>query len=402
MGRVLTDAAAVGAREARVEVVERGGRGPRAEPVRFRRSTEVQNGRGPLPPPENGTRLRRRRAFRRYVVLAVILLAIAAFAYFDRGWISGDGIVVGQLSPVNPISQVRVKKLLSKCLDYVSRGQVLAQLENEVTAQAADQQLRQLELQLADARAEAAVADKEAEAARRYLDAQSAVRDQLQEVLKAQSEMVKNNYTATLVWQQAKADLAKAQSETQAAAFVVQSKEAEGRRATVEADLTEKRIAAFRDSPELQGRYDLKAPKAGYLTECNAYEGAVVDADTVLYQVFNPADAYAIVFLSPSDAPRLTPGDTVEIRIGGIEAPIAARITGFYPELSGMPDSLTRYFWEQEKWSQYEPIRLDFVGLSDVQQRGLKSFAQVSVSMWRSPKQGVFGAIAQLIARVTG
>ncbi|HLY56687.1 MAG TPA: efflux RND transporter periplasmic adaptor subunit [Stellaceae bacterium] len=345
---------------------------------------------------------RRPRPYRRYIIVAVVLIGIAAFAYFDRGWITGDGIVVGQLTPVNPISQVRLKKLMVKCLDFVSRGQVLAQLENEVTAQAADQQLQQFELQLAEARSGAAVADKEAAAARKYLEAQAAVRDQLEQVLKAQTEMVQKNYTATLVWQQSKADLAKAQSETQAADFVVQSKEAESRRSTVEADLTEKRIAAFQASPELMGRYELKAPKAGYLTQCNAYEGSVVNAESVLYQVFNPADAYGIIFVSPSDAPRLVAGDTVQLKVGGIETPVSARISGFYPELSGMPDSLTRYFWEQEKWSQYEPIRVDFVSLTEGQQRSLKSFAQVRVSLWRTPKQGVFGAISQLFSRVTG
>jgi multidrug resistance efflux pump len=330
------------------------------------------------------------------------VLAGVTFAYLDRAWISGNGVVAGQLVPVNPISQVRIKKLLVKCLDYVSRGQVLAQLENEVTAEAADQQLQQLELELATARSTASVADKEAEAAEKYYEAQLAVRDQLQEVLKAQSEMVQKNYTATLVWQQARADVAKAQSEAQAAQFVVQSKQAEGKRAVLEADLTEKRIAAFRASPELMGHYDLVAPKAGYLTQCNAYEGSVVEAQTALYQVFNPSDAYVIAFIHPNDARRLAPGDAVRLKIGGIEGEVKARVTGFYPELSGMPGSLTRYFWEQEKWSQYEPVRLDFVELTDAQQHALKSSAQVSISLWRKPDQGFLGAIAQVVSRVTG
>ncbi len=370
--------------------------------MRFRRTRDVQPGLAPVPAIDSGHSPRPRRRYRRYLVFAVILVGIAVAAYLDDAWISCDGIVVGQLTPVNPISEVRVKKLLVKCLDYVSRDQVLAQLENEVTVQAAEQQIEQLSLQLAQGRSAATVADKEAEAARRYYDAQIAVRDQLAEVLKAQSEMVKQNYTATLVWQQAKADLAKASSEAEAAAFVVQSKEAEGKRSTVEADLTEKRIAAFRASPELMGRYDLRAPKAGYLTQCNAYEGSVVNADTVLYQVFNPTDAYGIIFVSPGDAPRLAAGETVEIRVGGIATKVSARVTGFYPELSGMPSSLTRYFWEQEKWSQYQPIRVDFVDLSEAQQRSLKSFAQVSLSLWRSPKQGLFGMIAQTVSRITG
>ena len=340
----------------------------------------------------------RRRTLRRYLILLAVVLVGFGISFADRCWINADGIVVGQLTPVNPISQVRIQKLRSKCLDYVSEGQVIADLQNDITMQAGTQQLQQLQIELAQANAQAEISAKEAQAAEKYRDAQQAVSDQLKTVYNAETDLLKKNYVSSLVWNKSKADVVKADADTEAASFAVASKQQDSARASLEASLISERIKSLNASPELMGKYTLKSPKAGYLTQCNAFQGQVVNPDTTLYQIFNPPDAFVIAFMDPSDAVRLKSGEQISLKVSGIAEPVTAQVDGFYPEYSGLPASLTRYFWEQEKWSQFEPVRFIFVGFDDAQQKALRASAQVSISMWRLPERGIYGRIARLIS----
>ena len=102
----------------------------------------------------------------RTILLMVIIAIIAAFVA-DRTWVRGNGIVAGKLTAISPIVQARLQRLLVNCLDHVTRGQRLAEFDNEMTAEAATQQLQQLQLQLTQARAQIDIADRQAEAARK-------------------------------------------------------------------------------------------------------------------------------------------------------------------------------------------------------------------------------------------
>ena len=340
----------------------------------------------------------RRRTLRRYLILLATILVVFAAAFADRCWITADGIVVGQLTPVNPISQVRIEKLRVKCLDYVSEGQVIADMQNDITMQAGVQQLQQLQIALAQTKAQAEISAKEAQAAEQYRNAQQAVSDQLKTVYNAETDLLKKNYVSSLVWNKAKADVVRADADTQAAAYAVETKLEDSEQAKLQASLIAARMNALNASPELMGKYPLKSPKAGYLTQCNAFQGQVVNPETMLYQIFNPSDAFIIAFFDPSDAVRLKAGEQIMTKVSGIRGQVAAQVSGFYPEYSGLPASLTKYFWEQEKWSQFEPVRLDFAGLDDEQQKALRASAQINISLWRLPEQGIFGRLARLIA----
>jgi hypothetical protein len=89
------------------------------------------------------------------------------------------------------------------------------------------------------------------------------------------------------------------------------------------------------------------------------------------------------VFFDPGDVAKLALGQHFTLSVGGIEGPLTARVTGFYPELSALPSSLTRYFWQQERWSQYAPVRLDFDRLSPAQADKVFAWAQLSASRWQ-------------------
>jgi multidrug resistance efflux pump len=301
----------------------------------------------------------------------------------DRAWIRGNGIVSGELTAVAPIVQARLQRLFVNCLDRVVRGQYLAEFDNEATVEGAAQQLQQLELQLTQARAQIDIAAGQAQAASKLVEAQVALYEQLKAVLKAHDELIKKQYVAALVWEKTKADVARAEAETRAAEFVYETKKADQKKAELAAAVLQQRIDSFKNSPELTGHFFLTAPKDGIITECAARPGEVIAAKAPIFQIFNPDDSYAVVFFDPSDIVKLAFGQRFAVSVGGIEGTVTARVTGFYPELSALPSSLTRYFWQQEKWSQYAPVRLDFDRLSPAQTNKVFAWAQLSASRWQ-------------------
>jgi len=312
----------------------------------------------------------------------VTLAAIAGVIFSSWGadwvWVRGNGIVAGELTSVSPIVQARLKTRFVKCLDHVKRGQRVAEFVNEATVESAAQQLAALQLQLTQARAGIEIADRQAQAAAKLVESQTALLTVQTAVLKAEEGLVKNKYVAVLAWEQAKAAVARADADTKAAEFVYQTKRADEQKAKLDAEVLQKRIDNFVNSPELIGHFYLTAPKDGIVTQCTVRPGEVVAARTPIFSIYNPDDTYAVVFFDPNYVSRVASGQLFQIRVQGIDEPVTARVTAFFPELSALPPSLTRYFWQQEKWSQFVPVRLDFVNLSEDQSSRLFASAQLS------------------------
>jgi membrane fusion protein, multidrug efflux system len=363
--------------------------------MRFQRSgfRPYDRGTAVLPPVSTRRPARRLWWVRPRTILLLICVGIVGAFAADRAWIRGNGIVAGELTPISPIVQARLQRLLVECLDHVKRGQQLAEFTNEATAESAAQQLQQLELQLTRARATIDIAEREANAAAKLVEAQAAVLRQLTAVLKAEDPLVQKGFVAALVWQQAKAAVERADAETKAAEFVHETKLADQKRAELDTEILERRIQSFKDSPELTGHFFLTAPTDGVVTECTAQVGQVIDARSAIFSIFNPNDTYAVVFFDPSDIPHLARGQSFQISIGGLEKTVTGTLTDFYPELSALPSSLTRYFWQEEKWSQYAPARIDFTNLSPAERSKIFAWAQLSatrsesVISWKSVRR---------------
>ncbi|MBV8399995.1 MAG: HlyD family secretion protein [Acetobacteraceae bacterium] len=177
----------------------------------------------------------------------------------------------------------------------------------------------------------------------------------------------------------------RADAETKAAEFVYQTKIADQKRSELDAEVLDKRIASFQNSPELTGHFFLTAPTDGTVTQCTALPGEVIAARTPIFSIFNPANTYAVVFFAPSDVPRLDRGQKFKISIGGVGGSVSGKLTDFYPELSALPGSLTRYFWQEEKWSQYIPARIDFTDLTPSQRSKVFAWAQLSATREGAP-----------------
>jgi multidrug resistance efflux pump len=354
--------------------------------MRFRRTVIVSKSAATKPKPATqGARAASRRSGRKLYLFGFGMLIVAA-GVVNHAWIRADGIVAGDLTSVSPIVQARLKELLVHCLDHVKQGQRVAEFSNEATAEAAEQQLQQLILQLQQAESQTKVADAQAAAAQKLVEAQEATVAQLAKVSQAYDVLVKSDSVAALAGENAKAALARAKSEEAAAEFVYQTQVEQRAKAESDAEILRQRIASFKNAPELTGDFSLMAPNDGIVTDCTAHVGEVVPAHSPMFHIFDPEQAYAIVFFDPGDRARIAVGERFDVRVSGVAGQLAGRVAGFYPELSGMPTSLTRYFWQQERWSQYAPARVEIEELSAAERLRLSAWAQLSVSRWEWPQ----------------
>jgi multidrug resistance efflux pump len=237
-----------------------------------------------------------------------------------------------------------------------------------------------MQLQLTQAREQVNIDVQQGEAAKKLVEAQDVLWKQQIAILDAETQLLQHHYVAELIWEQAKAAVSRADAETRAAEFVYETKKADLKRAQLDVEILEKRIASFVDSPELTGHFYLTAAKDGIITECTGREGEVIAARTAIFSIFNPNDTYAVVFFDPNEIAKVARDQTYNITIQGIDKPVKAKVTDFYPELSALPTSLTRYFWQREMWSQYIPVRLDFENLDESQRNRVFAWAQLSAS----------------------
>jgi hypothetical protein len=76
----------------------------------------------------------------------------------------------------------------------------------------------------------------------------------------------------------------------------------------------------------------------------------------------------------------------VRITSPNVAESFAARVVGAHPERPGMPPAMSRFFWQDERWSQYAPVRLDFAGLTAAQQSQISAGMRVDVSILEVPE----------------
>ena len=104
-------------------------------------------------------------------------------------------------------------------------------LSLKVVVEFAAQQVQQLQLQLTQARAAIEIANRQADAAHKLVEAQDALLKQQIAIFEAEDELVKQQHVAVLVWKQAKAAVDRADAETRAAEFVYETQRANQKKA---------------------------------------------------------------------------------------------------------------------------------------------------------------------------
>lgn len=372
--------------------------------MRFRRSA----GRGPdfserrapgAPPP--AARRRRRAAFRRLLALLAVALLVAAFIFIEQTWMRADGMVRGPTVVVEPVNKARITEIYATCNRAVKAGDALVKLENETKGVAFDDTVRQLQSRKIELGGNVRVAAEEASAARAAHNGTLAVLAEKATVFNIHDRLFKEGVIPRTEWDLARISYKEAEANALTAEAGWRAKQAAYDRAEKQllsdAKAIDNQLDLMRKSEEIQKVQVLRAPKDGIVTQCNYLPGAVVDAGIPVFVIFDPRESFLEAYFEPANVERLRPGMKAEVRMPGFARPVALPIASIDPVITRRPEELTRYFWQREQWTQYQPVRFDLKelppgDLGRIQYGAHATVSFVSLPEWAEPwYQRLFG-----------
>ncbi len=355
--------------------------------MKFRRSggknPDVGEPRGSLAPAPAPAR-RRRVAFRRVVALLIVGLVVYAFLFIEQSWIRADGLVQGPTTLVEPVNKARIKDIKATCNDVVKVGQELVILENETKGIEYDNVVRQLESRKIELSGNVKVAAEDVSSARVGYNGKLAVLAEKATIFNIHDRLYKEGVIARTEWDLARIAYKSAEADSLTAEADWRSKQASYDRAErqllSDAKAIDKQLVDMRGSEEIQKTQTLRAPKDGVITECGYLPGAVVDAGISVFVIFDPKEAYIEAYFEPTTVQRLRTGMKGSVRLPGFADALELSITSIDTVITRRPEELTRYFWQREQWTQYQPVRFSLKSLSPDQLTRVRYGAHAAIS----------------------
>ncbi len=305
-----------------------------------------------------------------------------------------SGLVVGHLQPVATLTQIRVVRPIARCIATVRSGQELAVVSNDLLAGRDETAVAKAVQELANARAAQQFGHQAALAAvntarQNYAAAATAAKRDAS-TYKAYQYL----YAAGAIGRQALADsaLASQQSHEEALADLARVEQAKAILIQADANATaavkeaEETYKAQRTLLAQSQNKILRAPIPGELLDCQDNAGQVIPAGGTLYHIFNRDRAYVTSFVPSEEINELDLNGPVRMSIAGVPGPIHGRIISVLPEAKSMPPELLRYFWQKPQWTQYRPVRVNFVDLTKKQRAallyGIRATLQLPTRSW--------------------
>jgi membrane fusion protein (multidrug efflux system) len=334
----------------------------------------------------------RRIRWSRWILLSILVVAAAWYLLTGQATVVAQGVVNGDTTRVAAISRGRILSADARCGDTVQSGQVLAAVGNEERLLEIDARYENLSGELQGARAEtgpalrqarerAAAAYRALEAARtgladaqeeratymRLFDQRAITQTKMRNAEERYQDALAARDIAVAEWQEALAAYDRTESELFTTVELLR------------AQLNE--VDALRQRAT---RTVLTAPASGTIARCEAAVGEVVEAGEALFEVFGTDSAHILAYLDPKDVRRIALGLPATLTINGLPGRYAGRVTAILPLVEELPPALRRYFWQDEEWQQYAPVRIDLRGLGPAQRRQLSfgTRADVTIEVW--------------------
>lgn len=302
----------------------------------------------------------------------LVLIALLASAYIlvpRYFYLDADALVQGELVPVTPIYRAKLAQLYVRCNDRVSAQQTLAVISNFLVQADYDQQYEEAKERLALAKIALDEGVSQARALedaahQKYLAAQLDA-DRKGTLFEAYDRTYRLGAIGRVEWESQRAEWQTALAT--AKSLRDEWQDARLRLTRVGID-EEARISANTEATARVGALSkrvsaepLKAPVSGYIVECNNLRpDNVIEPGIPLFDIFDPRRAYILAFFSPSAIANLRVGQEAQIDVKGIGQTLDGRVTGIYPNLTKLPEQMTRFFWEHVQWAEYRPVRIAF------------------------------------------
>jgi HlyD family secretion protein len=253
-------------------------------------------------------------------------------------------------SAIVPKISAPVKTFLVKRGSRVHRGELLAVLEHEDLAAAAqdtkgtyDQAQATYEISTgADLPAEMQKAQLEMQAAKQMLDAQQKVFDSRQELFQ-QGALPRKEFAQGAV------DLTQARNQYEMAQKHFDAMQAIGKQQSLKAAAGQLESAKgkYLGANAQLGYSEIRSPIDGVIADRSLYPGEMAAAGTPLLTVMDVSQVVARAHIPQQDAALLKLGDEATITVPGEEKPVVGKITVISPALD--PNSTTVEIWVQAK-----------------------------------------------------
>ncbi len=355
--------------------------------MRFRRSgakpSETGEDRVPLQPTPTAGR-RRRVVVRRVVALLLVGLVVYGFLFIEQSWIRAEGLVQGPTTLVEPVNKARITEIYATCNRPVKVGEPLVKLENETKGVEFDQTIRQLQSRKVELTGNVRVAAEDASQARTAYNGTLTVLAEKATVFNIHDRLFKEGVIARTEWDLARIAYKEAEANSLTAEAAWRAKQASYDRAErqllADSAAIDQQLAQMKASEEIQKVQVLRAPQDGIITECGYLPGAVVDAGISVFVIFNPRESYVEAYFEPGQVQRLRVGMKGQVRLPNFADPIELPITSIDTVITRRPEELTRYFWQREQWTQYQPVRFDLKQLTPQQLERVRYGAHATVS----------------------
>lgn len=330
----------------------------------------------------------------RLLLIAILLVVITYFFLPRMNSMTVNGLVNGHLQPVATLSQIRVIRPIARCTATVRSGQRLAVVSNDLLAGRDETAVAKAVQELANARAAQQYGHQAAmavvHAARQNYAAAATAADRDASIY----EGYKHLYAAGAIGRQALDDAALASQQNheealadlarleQAKAILIQA-DANADAAVIGAEATYK---AQRTLLAESRNNLIHAPVTGELLGCQDNAGQVIPAGGTLYHIFDRDRAYVTAFVPSEQINELDLSGPVRMSIAGVPGTIHGRIVSVLPEAKSLPPALLRYFWQKPQWTQYRPVRVNFVDLTNKQRSallyGIRATLQLPTRSW--------------------
>ncbi|MCC7048471.1 MAG: HlyD family efflux transporter periplasmic adaptor subunit [Alphaproteobacteria bacterium] len=337
---------------------------------------------------------RRRAAARRILALLLVALLVAAFLFVEQSWLRADALVRGPTVVVEAVNKARIVEIYATCNRAVKAGDALVKLENETKGVAFDDTVRQLQSRKIELGGNVKVAAEEAAQARATHNGTLAVLAEKATVFNIHDRLFKEGVIPRTEWDLARVAYKEAEANALTAEAGWRTKQASYDRAEKQllsdAKAIDTQLDVMRRSEEIQKVQILRAPKDGIVTKCDYLPGAVVDAGISVFVIFDPRESFVEAYFEPAAVERLKIGMKAELRMPGFARPLVLPITSIDPVITRRPEELTRYFWQREQWTQYQPVRFDLKALPPAELASVQYGAHAAVGFvflpgWAEP-----------------
>jgi multidrug resistance efflux pump len=343
------------------------------------------------PAPQGLPRKRRRFPWARAILVAIIL-GVLGYIFIPRYFsIGADAVVMGNLVPVTPLFDARIDTIGVQCGQGVYKGQPVAIVTNFLLQGQYQQDYQRAMSDLTTQRiaqnqgvTEAIAA--EASAQEHY---QSAAYDarKLGLVKDAYEKTYEQGAIGRVAYEQAVGDWQAAVSEAQSLkAAWDEARERVKRVVNEDANLVQGYANQAAVTNQLENQVQsqtLYAPVTGRIVECQGQPQAIVVAGTPIYKIFAPDRAFVLAYFDPKSTGEIHVGDKATVSIVGYPDRVEGRVQVIYPALSRLPDQLTKFFWQHEQWSEYQPVKIALPRMNSDLLEALAYDAQARVNIQR-------------------